>query len=90
MTIKTDHGSFEVRELTFADRRVLHRLEIKAVDLKTGEMDTSEFYEVLEWVMNKAFKDPEKELAALDDNKIDEVLIAIYNRYKQGVAKKKN
>ena len=90
MTIKTDHGSFEVHELTFADRRALHRLEIKAVDLKTGEMDTSQFYEVLEWVMNHAFKDPEKELAKLDDNQIDEVLIAIYNGYKQGVAKKKN
>ena len=90
MTIKTDHGSFEVRELTFADRRKLHRLEVQAVDLKTGEMDTNQFYNVLEWVMEHAFEDVEKALAHLDDNKIDEVLIAIYNSYKQGVAKKKN
>jgi|TARA_R110002020_G_scaffold37537_3_gene113313 hypothetical protein len=90
MTVKTDHGTFECRELTFADRRKLHRLEVSAVDLKTGEMNSEKFFDVLEFVMNFAFKNPDKELASMDDNIIDEVLIAIYNKYKKGPSKKKS
>jgi hypothetical protein len=89
MTVKTDHGTFECRELTFADRRKLHRLEVSAVDLKTGEMNSEKFYDVLEWIMNFAFKKPDKEFESMDDNTIDEILIAIYNTYKKGPSKKK-
>ena len=32
MTVKTDHGEFECADLTFKDRRVLHRLEVQAID----------------------------------------------------------
>ena len=89
MTVKTDHGTFQCRELTFKDRRSLHRLEVAAVDLKTGEMRSKGFYDVLEWIMNFALSNPDKELSQLDDNQIDEVLIAIYNKYKKGPSKKK-
>ena len=58
MTLKTDHGSFEIRDLTFADRRKLHRMEIAAIDIKTGEMNSKGFYDVLEWIMNFAIKIP--------------------------------
>ena len=89
MTLKTDHGSFEIRDLTFADRRKLHRMEVAAINLKTGDMDSDKFYDMLEWVMNFAFDKPEELFADMDDNKIDEVLIAAYNTYKAGVSKKK-
>ena len=90
MTLKTDHGSFEVRDLTFADRRKLHRMEIAAVDLVTGDMNSSKFYDLLEWIMEFAFDKPEEQFAKLDDNQIDEILIAAYNEYKSGVSKKKS
>ena len=89
MTLKTDHGEFEIRDLTFADRRKLHRMEVAAINLKTGDMDSDKFYDMLEWVMNFAFDKPEELFADMDDNKIDEVLIAAYNTYKAGVSKKK-
>ena len=90
MTLKTDHGSFEIRDLTFADRRKLHRMEVSAIDLKTGDMDSSKFYDMLEWVMDFAFEKPEELFANIDDNKIDEVILAAYNNYKAGVSKKKS
>jgi len=87
MTVKTPHGKFECRDLTFKDRRDLHKLEIQAVS-NEGEVNTAQFYSVLEWVMEFAFKDPEAQLAKLDDNQIDEVLMAVYNAYKEPDKKK--
>tara|TARA_B100001250_G_C19598452_1_gene699505 strand:- start:467 stop:727 length:261 start_codon:yes stop_codon:yes gene_type:complete len=86
MTVKTPHGDFEIRELSFKDRRELHRLEVKS--FKDGELDIEKYYDVLEWVMAFAFKDPEKSLGKLDDNAIDEILSAVYSEYK-GMNKKK-
>ena len=86
MTIKTDHGKFEVKPLTFKDRRTLHKIEVSSI--KNGEIDFSTFYDALEWVMNFAFENPEDELKGLDDNQIDEVLLAIYNKYKEPSKKK--
>ena len=90
MTLKTDHGSFEIRDLTFADRRKLHRMEVAAVDLNTGDMNSNKFYDMLEWIMEFAFDKPEELFAKLDDSQIDEILIAAYNEYKSGVSKKKS
>ena len=90
MTLKTDHGSFEIRDLTFADRRKLHRMELNAIDLNTNEINHEKFYDLLEWVMNFSFKKPQEIFADMDDNQIDEVLIAAYNQYKAGVSKKKS
>jgi hypothetical protein len=90
MKLKTDHGEFEIRELTFADRRKLHRIEVAAVDLKSGEMNSNKFYDMLEWIMDFAFDKPEELFAKMDDTQIDEVLIAAYNQYKAGVSKKKS
>ena len=87
MTVKTSHGSFEIRELTFKDRRELHRLEVKTY--KEEEIDIEKYYDVLEWVMVFAFKDPEKSLGKLDDNAIDDVLSSVYQEYK-GINKKKS
>jgi|TARA_R110002020_G_scaffold355375_1_gene568077 hypothetical protein len=90
MTLKTDHGSFEIRDLTFSERRKLHRMEVSAVDLKSGEMNSDKFYDMLEWVMDFAFKKPAELFADMDDNQIDEILIAAYNKYKAGISKKKS
>ena len=89
MKLKTDHGDYEIRELTFADRRKIHRMEVAAIDLKSGEMNNDKFYDMLEYIMNFAFTNPEELFAEMDDNVIDEILIAAYNKYKSGVSKKK-
>ena len=89
MKLKTDHGDFEIRELTFADRRKIHRMEVAAIDLKSGEMNNDKFYDMLDHIMNFSFTNPEKLFAEMDDNVIDEILIAAYNKYKSGVSKKK-
>ena len=90
MKLKTDHGEFEIRDLTFADRRKLHRIEVAAVNLKSGEMNSDKFYDMLEWIMDFAFDNPEELFAKLDDTQVDEILIAAYNKYKAGVSKKKS
>ena len=78
MKLKTDHGEFEIRDLTFADRRKLHRMEVAAIDLNTGEMNSDKFYDMLEWIMNFSFEKPANLFNKLDDNQIDEILIATY------------
>ena len=88
MKIKTDHGTFDVPEITFKARRELHQLEVKAIT-KKGEIDTAKFFDVLDWILNYSFTDPEKSLGKFDDNIIDEVLMIIYNAYKD-VSKKKS
>ena len=86
MTVKTDHGEFEVKPLTFQDRRKLHSIEVRSV--KDGDIDLSSFFDVLDWVMNHAFDKPEESLDHLDDNQVDEVPLAIYNQYKAPSKKK--
>jgi|TARA_R110000824_G_scaffold108603_1_gene255748 hypothetical protein len=87
MTVKTDHGNFNVNPITFKARRELHKLELKAVSA-TGEINASKFFDVLDWVLNFAFADPESKLGKLDDNAIDSVLMKIYNAYKEPSKKK--
>ena len=87
MIVKTAHGDFTVKDITFKDRRHLHRLEIKAIK-KDGEMDMEKYYDVLEWVMDFAWDSPEEALAELTDNQCDEVLAAIYSAYKEPSKKK--
>lgn len=86
MKVETNHGDFEVKELTFKDRRELHSLEIQSAT--DGEVDLSKFYNVLNWVMDFAFDNAEEVLGELGDNEIDEVLLAVYNRYKEPSKKK--
>ena len=87
MTIKTEHGTFECRDLTFKDRRELHRLEVQAVD-NEGKFQQDKYYDVIEWVMDFAFANPEKDLSHLDDVQIDLVLTEIDTAYKKPPKKK--
>ena len=85
--VKTKHGTFEVRSITFGERRELHRIELKAN--KDGTIDPDGYFNLLEFVMNKAFEKPAKTLEKFDDNEVDEILNDIYMHYK-GLSKKKN
>tara|TARA_Y100001938_G_scaffold135029_1_gene196199 strand:+ start:334 stop:600 length:267 start_codon:yes stop_codon:yes gene_type:complete len=82
MKVKTDHGTFDVPNITFKARRDLHQLEVKAIN-KKGQIDTAKFFDVLDWILNYAFTDPEKSLGKFNDNIIDEILMTIYNAYKE-------
>lgn len=86
MIVKTPHGEFEVKPLSFKDRRYLHGLEVKSI--KEGEVDLASFYDALNWIMDFAFDNAEESLSGLKDNEIDEVLLAIYNQYKEPSKKK--
>tara|TARA_R100000664_G_C2748528_1_gene135963 strand:- start:679 stop:945 length:267 start_codon:yes stop_codon:yes gene_type:complete len=88
MTVKTEHGDFECRDLTFKDRRALHRLEVQAID-SDGNFQQDKYYDVIEWVMNYAFIDAESILGHLNDIQIDNVLTEIYSAYKEPQKKKK-
>ena len=85
--VKTKHGEFNVRPITFGERRELHRLEMKVY--WDESIDRDAYFELITWVMNKAFENPEASLKELDDAQIDEVLNDIYIHYK-GISKKKN
>jgi len=85
--VKTKHGTFEVRSITFGERRELHRFEMLTVWEES--LDKKAYLDLLDWVMNKAFENPEESLKNLDDAQIDEVLNDIYLHYK-GLSKKKN
>jgi len=87
MTVKTKHGEFECRELTFKDRRKLHRLEVTTLGAD-GKINLEKYYDVMEFVMTYAFSNPEAELGHLDDTEIDTVLSEVYNRYKNPPKKK--
>ena len=87
MVVKTPHGDFEVSPITFSERRKLHKKEVKVY--WDEELNTDAYYDLLDWIMNKAFRNPEKSLGKLEDHQVDEVLSAIYQEYK-GISKKKS
>ena len=78
--VKTDHGDFDIRPISFADRRELHRLEMKVY--WDEKIDQDAYFNLLNWVMEKAFEDPEEKLKDLDDGQIDEILNKFYFHYK--------
>jgi hypothetical protein len=84
--IKTPHGEFNIRPITFGERRELHRLEMKV--FWDDEIERDAYFELLNWCMDKAFQDPEETLKKLNDAQIDEVLNDVYLEYK-GLSKKK-
>ena len=50
--VKTKHGEFEVKPLTFSERRHLHKLEIEAANIG-GEMDFGKYIEMIDWLLKK-------------------------------------
>lgn len=85
--IKTKHGEFEVKPLTFSERRHLHKLEIEAANIG-GEMDFGKYIEMIDWLLKKTLLNPEVKLEGLDDNQIDDVGSEIYNHFKNSSKKK--
>ena len=87
MKVETKHGTFDVPDITFAKRRELHKLEIQSIT-NEAEIDRVAFFDILDFITNYAFSNPEKELGKFDDNVIDEILMSIYNAYKEVNQKK--
>tara|TARA_R110000744_G_scaffold217238_9_gene335995 strand:- start:3702 stop:3965 length:264 start_codon:yes stop_codon:yes gene_type:complete len=87
MKVSTAHGDFTVNAISFKDRRKLHRLEVGAMN-SDESVSQSGFMDMMDWIMEYAFKDPEKSLSKLTDGEVDEVLIAVYNAYKDPNKKK--
>ena len=75
--IKTDHGEFEVRPITFGERRELHRMNAKV--WAKGEMDIDSYYLLLERVGEIAGL--EAELESMTMPKIDQLLQSIFLEY---------
>ena len=85
--LKTKFGEFEIKPLTFSEKRELHRLEIGAANIN-GEMDFEKYIAMIDWVLKRALINPEQKLEGLDDNEIDEVGSQIYQHYKSSSKKK--
>lgn len=78
--MKTKHGEFDIRPITFGERREIHKLEMKVY--WEDKIEREAYFELLDFVMHKAFEDPEAALKDLDDAQIDELLNEIYFEYK--------
>ena len=87
--IKTKHGEFDIKPLTFKERRELHRLEIETANINGESMDYGKYLVLIDWVLLKALITPDLILEKFDDNQIDDIGSEIYNFYKN-TSKKKN
>lgn len=85
--VKTKHGNFEVRSITFGERRQMHMLAMKAY--KNDQLDIDGYFALSDWIMKKAFDDYESQLKDFNDTEVDEIINDIYTYYK-GLSKKKN
>ena len=87
MKVSTAHGDYTVNAISFKHRRTLHRMELNSINTYES-VNHSGFMDMMDWIMEFAFEDPEKELGKLADNEVDEVLIAINKAYKEPNKKK--
>lgn len=87
--IKTKHGEFDIKPLSFKERRHLHRLEIDAANIDGDKMDFGKYVEMIDWVISKTIPNAEAVLADFDDNQIDDIGAEIYTHLKN-TNKKKN
>ena len=85
--VKTKHGEFEVKPLSFKERRELHRREVQAANID-GELDFSKYIDLINWVLHKALVSPQTVLDKFNDTEIDEIGSDIYMHYKEGSKKK--
>ena len=85
--VKTKHGEFEVKPLTFKERRELHKREIEAANVD-GKVDNSKYIDLVNWVLDIALVSPQTILSDFDDTQVDEIGSDIYMHYKDGSKKK--
>ena len=86
--VKTKHGEFDVKPLTFKERRQLHRLEIDAANIDGDSMDFGKYVELIDWVISKTIANSESVLSDFDDNQIDDIGAEIYTHLKSTNKKK--
>jgi hypothetical protein len=92
MKIKTPHGDFDVKEITYAKQRELHRLELKSIDVDSGKLDVDGWMSLLDEVALLAFGTMEEAADKLQNfrqEEIDTILSAIHNAYIQPPKKSK-
>ena len=82
--LKTKHGEFDIKPLSFKERRKLHRLEIDVANIDGEKMDFGKYVEMIDWVISKTIPNSEAVLAEIDD-----IGAEIYNHLKN-TNKKKN
>lgn len=84
MKIETKNGNYDVSEITYKQKRELHRLELKAIDVDTGKLIVDRWMDLLDHVAILAFgseEEVEKQLGNLEQEKIDLVLSEIQSSY---------
>ena len=86
--VKNKHGEFEVKPLSFKERRELHRLEIETANIDGDKMDFGKYVQLIDWVIEKALVSPAQKLEEFSDVEIDDIGSAIYNHYKKSSKKK--
>tara|TARA_B100000900_G_scaffold400446_1_gene404063 strand:+ start:38 stop:322 length:285 start_codon:yes stop_codon:yes gene_type:complete len=86
--IKTKHGEFDLKPLSFKDRRTLHRMEIDAANIDGDKMDFGKYVEMIDWIIMKTIVNAEITLKDYDDNEIDEIGAEIYTQIKNTNKKK--
>lgn len=86
--VKTKHGEFDVKPLSFKERRHLHKLEIEAANIDGDAMDFGKYVEMIDWLISKAIPNSESVLADFDDNEIDDIGAEIYAHVKNSSKKK--
>ena len=65
--LKTKHGEFDIKPLSFKERRKLHRLEIDVANIDGDKMDFGKYVEMIDWVISKTIPNSETVLADFDD-----------------------
>ena len=86
--IKTKHGEFDIKPLSFKQRRELHRMEIEAANIDGEQMDFGKYVGMIDWVISKTIPNSEAVLADFDDNQIDDIGAEIYTFIKNNNKKK--
>jgi|TARA_R110002073_G_scaffold238774_2_gene399878 hypothetical protein len=90
LKIETKNGNYDVSEITYKQKRELHRLELKALNIETGKLDVDRWMDLLDHIAILAFgseEEAEKQLGGLEQEKIDLVLSEIQSSY-QALPKK--
>ena len=86
MEIKALGKKYEIKEITYKERRELHRINAKA--FRDGKINPDNYYDVLEKVAEISGLG-EQNFKGLSMIEVDQVLQAVFNEY-MGLEKKEN
>ena len=87
MLVKTEHGEFEVNEITFKQQRKLHRLN--SMSRWEGSLDAEKYFDLLDEVKEVSGLS-DKTLKVFTDPEIDAILRDVFISYKGLTSEKKH